>query len=313
MLYTYALSALVVAPLAYIFHRKAKLPPFTTGIMLKFCSLGVLGFVAQYLGNVGIALSNPTLGSAMSNLTPATTFILAILFRMEKIDLRSSSSLAKITGTILSMAGAFVVVLYEGPPIIGHTAHKSMGLPLFSLSAQSNWIAGGLALAAEYIIVSIWYTYQAKVIKKYPAEFVLVFFYNVTCCALSLVDCLFREQNFDAWKVKPDVRLISILYAGTLGTGLTILIHSWGLHVKGPVYVALFLPMSIAIAAIMGLILLADTLHLGCILGSIIISAGFYTVIWGKAKEENGDNKHEGYEDLESSSPCASSSAPLLE
>ncbi|KAL3624213.1 hypothetical protein CASFOL_033029 [Castilleja foliolosa] len=307
MLYTYAISALVILPLSYIFHRKAQLPPFSIGVLFKFI------FAAQYLGNFGIKLSSPTLGSAMSNLTPASTFILAILFRMEKIELRSSSSQAKIIGTLLSIAGAFVVVLYKGPPIIRSRIHESS--PIFIslhdplVSVQSNWIAGGVALAAQYIIVSIWYTYQAKVIKEYPAEMVLVFIYNVTCCIISLVDCLITEPNFDAWKLKPDVRLVSILYAGTLGTGLNILIHTWGLHVKGPVYVALFLPMSIVIAAIMGLILLGDTLYLGCIIGSVIISAGFYTVIWAKAKEE-GRDEPEALEEVESL--LSNSTAPLL-
>ncbi|KAI3452396.1 hypothetical protein Pfo_009061 [Paulownia fortunei] len=309
MLYSYAISALVLIPLSYIFHRKTQLPPLTIGLLFKFFLLGALGFVGQYLGNIGIAFSSPTLGSAMSNLTPATTFILAILFRMEKIELLSSSSQAKIIGTVLSIAGAFIVVLYKGPAIIRSRVHESPPVPisLHEVSVQSNWIAGGVALAAEYIIVSIWYTYQAKVIKEYPAEMLLVFFYNVSCSILSLADCLITEPNFNAWKVKPDVRLISILYAGTLGTGLSILVHTWGLHVKGPVYVALFLPMTIAIAAIMGVILLGDTLYLGCIIGSIIISTGFYTVVWGKTKEEIGD-KSEG-SDVESS---PNSTAPLL-
>ncbi|KAG8384796.1 hypothetical protein BUALT_Bualt04G0155700 [Buddleja alternifolia] len=271
MLYSYAISALVLIPLSYIFHRKSQLPPFTIGLLFKFFLLGALG--------------------------------------MEKLEIQSVSSQAKIIGTALSIAGAFVVVLYNGPAIIRNHAHKPPpdSFSLHEMSVQSNWVAGGVALAAEYIIVSIWYTYQAKVIREYPAEMVLVFFYNVSCTILSLVDCLITERNFNAWKVTPDVQLISILYAGTLGTGLSILVHTWGLHVKGPVYVALFLPLTIAIAAIMGVILLGDTLYLGCIIGSIIISTGFYTVVWGKTKEEIGE-KLQGY-DVESSS---NANAPLL-
>lgn len=56
---------------------------------------------------------------------------------------------------------------------------------------------------------------------------------------------------------------------------------------KGPVYVASFRPLSIVIAAVMGVIFLGESLYLGCVLGAIIISAGFYVVMWGKAKEED--------------------------
>lgn len=38
-------------------------------------------FTAQYLGYAGIEYSTPTLASAMSNLMPASTFVLAVLFR----------------------------------------------------------------------------------------------------------------------------------------------------------------------------------------------------------------------------------------
>lgn len=40
-------------------------------------------------------------------------------------------------------------------------------------------------------------------------------------------------------------------------------IHTWALRLKGPVYVAMFKPLSIAIAVAMGVMFLGDTLHLG--------------------------------------------------
>lgn len=50
---------------------------------------------------------------------------------------------------------------------------------------------------------------------------------------------------------------------GILGSSLNNTIHTWALRVKGPVYVAMFKPLSIAIAVAMGVILLGDTLYLG--------------------------------------------------
>ncbi|KAL0350977.1 UNVERIFIED_CONTAM: WAT1-related protein [Sesamum radiatum] len=71
-----------------------------------------------------------------------------------------------------------------------------------------------------------------------------------------------------------------------MGSGFAIMVNTWGLHMKGPVYVAMFRPLSIAIAAIMGVIFLGDDLYLGSVIGSIVITMGFYTVMWGKTKEE---------------------------
>lgn len=37
--------------------------------------------MGQWLGYLGVAYSSPTMGSAMSNISPAFTFFLAVLFR----------------------------------------------------------------------------------------------------------------------------------------------------------------------------------------------------------------------------------------
>ncbi|KAI3474862.1 hypothetical protein Pfo_030173 [Paulownia fortunei] len=165
MVYSYAISALVLLPLACLFHRKTRLPPFSIVLLAKFFFLGFLGFTGQYLGYLGVAYSSPTMSSAMSNLSPASTFFLAVLFRMEKLKLRSLSSQAKIIGALVSIAGALVVVLYNGPLLItGHD--ENLRLPNTSIilhtmsGARSNWILGGALLAGCYVVSSIWYIFQ---------------------------------------------------------------------------------------------------------------------------------------------------------
>lgn len=50
---------------------------------------------------------------------------------------------------------------------------------------------------------------------------------------------------------------------GIFCTGLSSLVHTWGLHVKGPLYISMFKPLSIAIAACMSAIFLGDALYFG--------------------------------------------------
>ncbi|CAK9161312.1 unnamed protein product [Ilex paraguariensis] len=82
-------------------------------------------------------------------------------------------------------------------------------------------------------------------------------------------------------------------------------IHTWCFQEKGPVFVAMFRPLGIAIAVFMGVAFLGDTLYLGRILGSIIIVVGFYAVLWGKANELslNDDNVVEGLESCSQKTP----------
>ena len=85
-------------------------------------------------------------------------------------------------------------------------------------------------------------------------------------------------------------------------------VHTWVLRIKGPVYVAMFKPLSIAIAVALGVMFLGDTLHLGSLVGATVISIGFYTVMWGKATEENVDEDVPGQQ-----SPPTTENVPLLQ
>ncbi|KDO66271.1 hypothetical protein CISIN_1g0401761mg, partial [Citrus sinensis] len=76
----------------------------------------------------------------------------------------------------------------------------------------------------------------------------------------------------------------------------------------GPVFVAMFKPLSIAIAVAMGVMFLGDRLYLGSLVGATIISLGFYTVMWGKAKEEVSEDP--GVDRQES---AAAQKVPLLQ
>lgn len=78
---------------------------------------------------------------------------------MERIALKGRSSQAKVLGTIVSIAGAFIVTLYKGPPII-IASSQSISLHQSLKSSHPNWILGGIFLTAEYILVPMWYIVQ---------------------------------------------------------------------------------------------------------------------------------------------------------
>ncbi|GLT33295.1 hypothetical protein SLA2020_078970 [Shorea laevis] len=301
MVYAYAIAALVLLPAPFFSLRSRVLPPLSFTIMCKIGLLGLIGSTSQIMGFTGINLSSPALSSAISNLTPAFTFILAIMFRMEKIALKRASSKAKVLGTIISITGAFVVTLYRGPLVFLESAPSmSMQQPLHSSksnwlfgapnSAKSNWVIGAIFLTTEYVLVPFWYIVQAQIMKEYPSELTVVFFYNLCVSFIAAIVGLFTERDSSAWRIRPDIALASILCTGLFGSCLNNTVHTWALRLKGPVYVVMFKPLSIAIAVAMGVTFLGDTLYLGSLIGATIISVGFYTLMWGKAKEEIGED-----------------------
>ncbi|THG02850.1 hypothetical protein TEA_021774 [Camellia sinensis var. sinensis] len=265
VVYYNALGTLILLPF-FIFHR------------LRIC-------LAQICGYTGINYSSPTLASAMGNLLPAFTFLLAIIFRMEKFDLRRPSSQAKSVGTIVAVSGAFVMILYRGPLIT--TSASNLHHRLLLSQQQSNWVLGGLVLGTACFVTSIWSIAQAATVKEYPDEMTVVFFYcffgSIQCAIFTLI----AERNPTAWTLQPGIEMIAVVFSAIHSTVFRSVALTWCLHKKGPVYVAMFKPTQMVIAVVFGLIFLGDALYLGSVIGGTIIAFGFYTMMWGKAKEED--------------------------
>ncbi|KAL4353457.1 hypothetical protein GQ457_06G041470 [Hibiscus cannabinus] len=289
--YCYAIATLVLLPLPFIFYSRAVVSPLKFHLLSRICLLGLIGFLAQICSYKGIEYSSPTLASAVANLSPAFTFILAVIFRMEKVALRSRISQAKIMGTIVSISGALVVVLYKGPKVLSSSLLSSSSLSFVAQqwpleSSESNWLIGGVLIALAYLLYAFWYIIQTEVMLVYKQEFTIALFYNFCATVISLPVSLMAEPNIDSWRLTPTLVLVTVLYSGVFSS-ISSSVHIWGLHMKGPVYVVIFKPLSIAIAAFMSAIFLGDSLCLGSVIGAVILSMGFYAVIWGKAKEEN--------------------------
>ncbi|KAK4836499.1 hypothetical protein QYF36_013400 [Acer negundo] len=275
MVYSNVLSIFVLLVSCLIKHRSDRPPPLTFSIICKFFLLSLIGCLMQIFSYVGIEYSSPTLATAMSNLVPAFTFILAIVFRMEKLHWRSKSSQAKSIGTIVAIAGAFVITFYKGP------------LLLKTLSPKSNWILGGFFLATEAFLSSAWYILQALILRNFTSVLVLMFFTAFFGTILATIFSLIIVGDSSAWNLKPDIGLVAVIYIAIVGSLFQSSLGAWCLSKKGPIYVTTFKPLAIVLSAVMGFLFLGDALCLGSLIGAIIIVAGFYSVMWGKAKEEN--------------------------
>lgn len=86
---------------------------------------------------------------------------------MERLDWSSASSLAKCAGTIVCIAGAFIVTLYKGPAIVTTSSLSNLqtegfNLHLKLLTPESNWVLGGLLLVADCVMTSLWLIVQVR-------------------------------------------------------------------------------------------------------------------------------------------------------
>ncbi|KAG5522278.1 hypothetical protein RHGRI_034459 [Rhododendron griersonianum] len=198
----------------------------------NFSCLPCLGLcIANVTGNAAIEITPASFTSAILNLVPGFTFILAVIFRMEEVHYRSSSTQAKSIGTLVLIVGALVVTLYKGPSLLTNPSHRNIS-QRFLIQQETNLITGGVLL---------------------------------------VIDCL-ASSAF-------------IIAQGFIGSAAQVSIVIWCLKKRGPLFVAVFHPLGIIISAAVGILFLGDIMYLGSLVGSIIIVAGFYSVMWGKANE----------------------------
>ncbi|XP_004304597.1 PREDICTED: WAT1-related protein At5g40240-like [Fragaria vesca subsp. vesca] len=285
IVYYNALGTLLLFP--YFIFQRNKRAPLSFKLIYRFFLLGLIGSSGKILFFAGVKYSSPTLSAALANLTPIFTFLLAVIFRMEKLNLRQTSGQAKSLGTIISVGGALIVTFYKGPAVLmaslKHAGFKNQHIH----SQHSAWVFGGLLLAIQCVVSSSWNIAQAATVKDYPEKMTIVFFYTLFLTIQCSVISLFVEwKNPSAWKLEPGIEMVAIVYAAIFVSVFRIGVHVWCLHKKGPVYVAMFKPLGIAIAVAMVVIFLGDTLYLGSVIGSVVISLGFYTVIWAQIKEK---------------------------
>ncbi|KAL5704290.1 hypothetical protein ACHQM5_022738 [Ranunculus cassubicifolius] len=287
VVYRNAAATIAVAPFALIFERKMR-PKMTLSIVLKIMVLGLIEPVLdQNLYYVGMKYTSATFASTMLNILPAITFIMAIIFRLEKVKMSSVYSQVKIIGTIVTLGGATIMTLYKGPVLDIIWTRKAIhsGSTNTAVSGQ-HWFAGTLMLLGSCMSWSSFFILQSITLKDYPAELsltsLIVFFGTFQSAVLALV----MEHSFSAWVIGFDSRLLAPVFSGIVGSAFAYYVQGLVLKERGPVFVTSFNPLSMIIVAILGSLILAEQLHLGSVIGAIVIVVGLYSVIWGKSKDQ---------------------------
>ncbi|KAL3515580.1 hypothetical protein ACH5RR_022482 [Cinchona calisaya] len=213
--YRFIFGAAFIVPLAFFFER---------------------GVLAQNLLLESLALTSATFVSAIINLIPAITFVVAVCSRLENLGWNTAAGKAKVLGTLIGVGGAVLFTFYKGPDITlwktninlmditsNHPSHKS---------ENSNLVLG-------------------------------IFVAMISCVCYSL------------W----------LIAQGIVGSGIMFTLIALCVAMRGPLFVSVFNPLMLIIVAMVGSLVLDEKLHLGSLLGAILIIFGLYVVLWGKGKE----------------------------
>ncbi|PWZ14582.1 hypothetical protein Zm00014a_037101 [Zea mays] len=310
VVYRQAVATIVLVPVVIAANRK-KTKEMTTGLGLTGFSLV---FVASLVGATvnqcmyyqGVNLGSSSMATAMTNLIPAITFVMAASVGLERVEARRPRSLAKIFGTAVCVSGAMAMAFFKGPKLLGD-GPNALQL-LLHAGGGGRWVAGALFLVGSSSCWSLWLILQVPICKSYVEPLALSAWMCVLSTLQSALLVSFLLPDPSAWRIHSLFELSCCVFSGVFGSGVTFYLQSWCISVRGPLYSAMFNPLCTVITTVFAAAVLREELHVGSLLGAIAVIAGLYVVLWGKAGDANkgGVEPEHHSDDLEKTSSARS-------
>ncbi|CAN6336045.1 unnamed protein product, partial [Urochloa humidicola] len=293
--YRQAAATVLLLPLAIILERR-NAPPMSFRLFLKLFFYALLGnTLSMNLYNISLKYTSATVASATSNSVPVVTFFLAVLLRLEVVRLRSPSGMAKAAGVALCLAGVLTIALYTGPsmsPVNHHRAFAGSGGAAAAehhantSSSKGTWIKGTFLMLLSNTTWSLWIVLQASLLKEYPNKLLSTLVQCLLSTAQSFLLAVAVERDPAAWKLRLDVGLLAVAYSGFVVTGVSFYLQAWCIEKRGPVFLAMSNPLGLLLTIFCSSFFLGEIVRLGSLLGSGLLVAGLYSVLWGKSKDQ---------------------------
>lgn len=292
VVYRHAFATAAIAPFAIVLERKVR-PKITFPIFMQIFVLGLLGpVIDQNFYYAGLKFTSPTFSCAMSNMLPAMTFVMAVLCRMEKVDMKKFRCQAKVLGTIVTVAGAMLMTLYKGNVInffwTDHIHHLKSSAPeaaAAAAAADKDWLKGSILLIIATFAWASFFILQAVTMRRYSAQLSLTTLVCFIGTLQSIAVTFVVEHRPSVWSIGWDMNLLAAAYAGIVSSSIAYYVQGLVMEKRGPVFVTAFSPLMMIIVAVMGSFILAEKIYLGGVLGAVLIVMGLYSVLWGKYKE----------------------------
>ncbi|PPD97524.1 hypothetical protein GOBAR_DD05420 [Gossypium barbadense] len=195
-------------------------------------------------------------------------FFLLSLIGMEVVNVKNPRGMAKILGTLISLAGVTTITLYKGPAVQRLSA-AIVHINRHSGSVHENWVKGPILTVASCITWAIWYILQS-------------------------LQCAYSTKA-SAWSIKMfSVNFWSITYSG-ICSAVFVCLQIWCMKEKGPVFVAMFNSLQTVMVVVLAYLVLGERLYTGSIIGGFLVIIGLYFLLWGKDREQSYNKSQESH------------------
>ncbi|XP_010448038.1 PREDICTED: WAT1-related protein At4g28040-like isoform X3 [Camelina sativa] len=277
VVYRQAIATVFICPISFISAWKKENKP----------CLGVRGYwwvaltavigvtVNQNAYFKGLDLSSSSMACAMTNLIPAVTFIISVIVGYESIKRSSMKSVAKVIGTGVCVGGAMTMTFLRGPKLLNALLNKD----------SNTWLLGCIFLVISTFAWSLWLIFQIPIASHCPDHLYTCSWICFMATIFSFVVALaLGNTHLSPWKLDSSLKLSCCIYSG-IQLAVTFFLQAWVVSQKGPLFSALFNPLSAIITTFFGALYLQEKTYLGSLLGALAIFIGLYVVLWGKSED----------------------------
>ncbi|KAM0881515.1 hypothetical protein ACQ4PT_032893 [Festuca glaucescens] len=299
LVYRNLVAAVVVAPLAVAFERDLwkRLNLAVLGWIFINATFGVL--LAMGLYYCGLRATSAAYAVNFLNLIPVATFLIAVVFRAERLSLACWPGRTKLLGAAAGVAGTMVISLCKGthlllPHLRSPAYHGGNRLAVVHGNYR-DMAVGTLFLVGSCVSYALWFVVQARVAVVFPSRYWTT---TLTCAAGSVQSAIAAAVvvaltgtgasgglTSGAWRLRWNMQLATVVYSGVFNTGVTFVLVSWAVARRGPVYPPMFNSLSLVATTIVDALVLGTDIYLGGVLGAVLVVLGLYAFLWGKGKE----------------------------
>ncbi|WVY95268.1 hypothetical protein V8G54_034356 [Vigna mungo] len=228
-----------------------------------------------------LKLISATFASAVFNLIPAVTFILAVTC--------GAAGKAKVLGTITGVGGAMMLTFLKGVEINIWTSHINLlhekGTTETLNGDSGSKLLGVFCGLGSCLCFALWLIIQAQMSKEFPGHHSSTALMSTMGAIQATVFALCIEKDWSQWRLGWNIRLLASAYSGIVASGIMVVVIAWCVRMRGPLFASVFNPLLLVLVAVAGSLMLDEKLYVGSVMGAVLIVMGLYMVLWGKSKE----------------------------
>lgn len=294
LFYRHTTAALVLIPVTFVVERR-KAKPVTFKIGWKMFIHALYGVTAcGDLFNLGLNYTSATSSSALYNVQPVVTFILAVIFGMETLKLTRFHGKVKFAGILFCVAGVTILAFYEGPMFRSFNHHHLFQNGGSSAGAgdthsKKQWVLGIFLMTLSNVLAGLWTVLQGPLIEDTSKLMNTTLQISWASLQAFLV-AVAVERDFSKWRLGWNVGLAAIIYSGVIVTALSYYMQMWTIAKRGPVFLAMSMPLTFVFTIVISSFVIGDAVSLGSIFAGALLVGGLYNVFWGKSIEERDDD-----------------------